>query len=123
MPDSVENLQIWKEGVSLVEAVYLATKPWPKEETYGLTSQIRRAAVSIPANLAEGIGRGTCLEAARFAQIALGSLYECDTLLVIAKRLGYIESDAVMELRDSCSRLCKQVSGFIAYQRERHDSK
>ena len=98
MPDSVENLQIWKESASLVEAIYLATKPWPKEETYGLTSQMRRAAVTIPANLAEGIGRGTYLETARFAQIALGSLYECDTLLVIAERLGYIDCEATREL-------------------------
>lgn len=123
MPDSVENLQIWKESASLVEAIYLATKPWPKEETYGLTSQMRRAAVTIPANLAEGIGRGTYLETARFAQIALGSLYECDTLLVIAERLGYIDCEATRELRNTSSRLCKQVSSFIAYQRGRHDSR
>ena len=88
MPDSVENLQIWQDGITLVEVIYAATKAWPKEEMYGLTSQIRRAAISVPANLAEGVGRGTRRETARFAQIALGSLYETDTLCVIAERLG-----------------------------------
>ena len=58
MPESVEKLEIWQEAVELVTIVYELTKSWPREEMYGLTSQIRRAAVSIPANLAEGVGRG-----------------------------------------------------------------
>ena len=58
MPESVEKLEIWQEAVEIVRIVYELTKSWPREEMYGLTSQIRRAAVSIPANLAEGVGRG-----------------------------------------------------------------
>ena len=122
MPDSVENLQIWQESVDLVEQVYVATKAWPKEEIYGLTSQIRRAVVSIPANLTEGVGRGTRREIARFAQIALGSLYETDTLCVIAERLGYIDRDTVRRLRETVSGLCRRISSFISYQKEHHDS-
>lgn len=122
MPDSVENLQIWKESVSFVEAIYTGTKAWPKEEMYGLTSQIRRAAVSIPANLAEGVGRGTRRETARFAQIALGSLYETDTLCVIATRLGYIDQDTRRKWRETIAGLCKRISRFILYQKEHHDS-
>ncbi len=123
MPDSVENLQIWKESVAFVEAIYTATKAWPKEEMYGLTSQIRRAAVSIPANLAEGVGRGTRCETARFAQIALGSLYETDTLCVIAERLGYIDQDTQRSWREAVSGLCKRISSFISYQKEHHDNR
>ncbi len=120
MPDSVENLQIWQDSITLVEVIYAATKTWPKEEIYGLTSQIRRAAVSIPANLAEGVGRGTRRETARFAQIALGSLYEIDTLCVIAERLGYIDQDTQKSWRDTVSSLCKRISNFISYQKEHH---
>jgi four helix bundle protein len=122
MPDRVQNLQIWQESVDLVEQVYVATKAWPKEEIYGLTSQIRRAVVSIPANLAEGVGRGTCRETARFTQIALGSLYEIDTLCVIAERLGYTDQDTVGRLRETVSGLCRRISSFISYQKEHHDS-
>jgi four helix bundle protein len=122
LPESVENLQIWKESVSLVEVIYTATKAWPKEEMYGLTSQIRRAAVSIPANLAEGVGRGTRRETARFAQIALGSLYETDTLCIIAARLGYIDDDTTAGFRKMISGLCRQISRFISYQKEQDDT-
>jgi four helix bundle protein len=122
MPDSVEKLEIWQESVDLVEQVYVATKAWPREEIYGLTSQIRRAVVSIPANLAEGVGRGTRRETGRFAQIALGSLYETDTLCVIGERLGYIDQDAARTLRETVSGLARRISSFISYQKEHHDS-
>jgi four helix bundle protein len=122
MPDSVMNLKIWQESVDLVEQVYVATKAWPKEEMYGLTSQIRRAVVSIPANLAEGVGRGTHRETARFAQIALGLLYETDTLCVIVERLGYMDRDTVRRLRETVSGLCMRISSFISYHKEHHDS-
>ncbi|MFC2095153.1 four helix bundle protein [Candidatus Bipolaricaulota bacterium] len=121
MPDSVENLQIWRESVAFVEVIYTATRTWPAQEMYGMTSQIRRAAVSVPANLAEGVGRGTPREAARFAHIALGSLYETDTLCVIAERLGYIDQNTLKSWRNTVSSLCKRISSFISYQKEPHD--
>ena len=118
-PDSVRNLEIWGEAITIVKAVYALTKDWPKEELYGLTSQARRAAVSIPANLAEGLGRGTPKETARFAQIALGSLYELDTLLYLAAELAYSAHDMVAPLRERLTTLAKRISAFITYQENR----
>ena len=118
-PDSVRNLEIWHEAVEAVKAVYMLTQSWPKEEVYGLTNQARRAAVSIPANLAEGLGRGKPGEIARFAQISLGSLYELDTLLHLAAELGYSSQDMVASLRQKLTTLAKRVSSFISYQEAR----
>ena len=119
MPESVENLEIWQEAVDLVKKVYKLTQTWPKEELYGLTSQVRRAAVSVPANLAEGVGRGGPREMARFAQIALGSLYELDTLLHLAVELGYASQSQAMPLRERLTTLTKRTSSFIHYQENR----
>jgi four helix bundle protein len=118
-PDSVRNLEIWHEAVEIVKAVYTLTQSWPKEELYGLTNQARRAAVSIPANLAEGLGRGTPKETARFAQIALGSLYELDTLLHLAGELEFSPQDRVVPLRESLTTLAKRISAFLTYQENR----
>jgi len=118
-PDSVRNLDIWHEAVEVVKALYMLTRSWPKEELYGLISQARRAAVSVPANLAEGLGRGTPKETARFAQIALGSLYELDTLLYLSAELEYSPQDTVAELREQLTILAKRTSAFISYQESR----
>jgi four helix bundle protein len=88
-PDTVKSLRVWQEGISVVKEIYALTDDWPKHEIFGLTSQIRRAAVSIPANIAEGKGRGSNAELVRFSRIALGSAYEMDTLLEIATELGF----------------------------------
>lgn len=118
-PDSVRKLEIWHEAVRAVKVVYELTQNWPKEEMYGLTNQARRAAVSVPANLAEGLGRGTPREVARFAQIALGSLYELDTLLHLAAELAYSPVEMVGSLRGTLTTLAKRVSAFITYQEHR----
>jgi four helix bundle protein len=118
-PDSVRNLDVWHEAVEIVKAVYVLTQSWPKEELYGLTNQAQRAAVSIPANLAEGVGRGTPREIARFAQIALGSLYELDTLLHLSAELGYSSKNTVVELRERLTALAKRISAFVRYQETR----
>ena len=118
-PDSVRNLDIWHEAVEIVKAVYVLTQSWPKEELYGLTNQAQRAAVSIPANLAEGVGRGTPREIARFAQIALGSLYELDTLLHLSAELGYSPQDMITGVREQLTILAKRISAFIGYQEGR----
>lgn len=132
-PDSVRNLQIWQESVEIVKEVYTLTRSWPKEELYGLPrgicgynpiprgrrNQARRAAVSIPANLAEGLGRGTPKEVGRFAQISLGSLYELDTLLYLAAELEYSSQDAVAGLCERLTALAKRTSSFIRYQEHR----
>ena len=116
-PASVRNLRIWHEGMAIVTECYAITTQWPKSELFGLTAQVRRAAVSIPCNLAEGRGRGTNAEMARFGQIALGSVYELDTLLQIAEHLRFSDSDTINALRLRLSALSKQISTYIQRRR------
>lgn len=113
-PSSASNLRIWHEGMALVSECYELTAAWPKNELFGLTGQVRRAAVSIPCNLAEDRGRGSNAEMARFGQIALGSIYELDTLLQIATDLGFSDVAAITTLRDRLSSLSRQLSSFIS---------
>jgi four helix bundle protein len=98
-PDTVRTLRVWQEGMALVKESYALTSAWPKSELFGLTGQIRRAAVSIPTNLAEGKGRGTSGELVRFARIAQGSAYELDTLLEIAQELEFADAERVASMR------------------------
>lgn len=121
MADSVENLDIWRKGVDIVKKLYKITKNWPKEERYGLTSQVRRAAVSIPANIAEGVGRGGPNEAAHFGNISLGSLYELQTLIQIANELEYMDDNVYSELKNELSVLAKRISSFVSYQKNQSD--
>ena len=86
------NLEAWKKAIELVIDIYAKTKLYPDEERFGLTSQIRRAAVSIPSNIAEGAARTSDKDMLRFIDIALGSLAELDTQLVIADRLNYLQN-------------------------------
>jgi four helix bundle protein len=91
---SFKELRVWQEAMNLVELVYQVTKLYPKEEMFGLSSQTRRAAVSIPANIAEGYGRGTRKDYLHFLTIANGSLLELETHLLIAQRL-YLPSETM----------------------------
>ena len=115
---SVGNLEIWSEAMDIVEITYTLTQAWPEVEKYGLTSQTRRAVVSIPTNLAEGAGRGTRKEKSRYGRIALGSLYELDTLLQIAVRLGFANLDETVGLRGYLARLAKRLNAYIRHQEE-----
>ena len=90
--NSYRTLIVWQKSMELTKQVYMITKEFPKEEVYGLTSQIRRCAVSIPSNIAEGKGRGSDREFVRFLQISLGSLYELQTQLELALSLNYINN-------------------------------
>ena len=100
------KLEAWKLSMELVQNVYKLTRTFPKEEIFGLTSQMRRAAVSIPSNIAEGAARTGEREFAQFLNIARGSLSELETQLLIATGLGYInKNDPVFELVDLVSRL------------------
>jgi four helix bundle protein len=87
------RLDVWQEAMRMVRMVYLASDSFPERERYGLQSQIRRAAVSIPSNIAEGAARGSKAEYVRFMHIARGSLMELDTQLWLAKDLGYCDYD------------------------------
>ena len=100
------RLETWKESIALVKAVYAATQIFPKEETYGLVSQLRRAAISVPSNIAEGAARTGRREFAQFLNVARGSLSELETQLIIAVELGYIDGDNdIFSRLDKVSRL------------------
>src|SRR3990170_5248198 len=85
---SYQDLEVWQRGMAVAEQVYNLTQGFPREEMFGLTSQIRRAAISIPANIAEGWGRMGTKEFQRFLQIAMGSLRELETHLMLSQRVG-----------------------------------
>ncbi|MEZ5461455.1 four helix bundle protein [Dokdonella sp.] len=91
-----EQLDVWQDAMQLVEMVYAATASFPSDERFGLTAQIRRAAVSIPSNIAEGAARRSSAEYQRFLSIARGSLSEMSTQLQIAERLTYMNSTPVL---------------------------
>jgi len=95
------KLLAWQESVSLVKQVYEISARYPKEELYGLTSQIRRAAISVPSNIAEGAARDSSTEFARFLIIARGSLSELETQLLIAKELGYYHEENIFDKIDN----------------------
>jgi len=86
------DLLVWQEGMSLAKDVYAATAAFPKEEAYGLTSQMRRAAVSLPSNVAEGAARGSNKEFVQFLVIARGSLMELETQILLSRDLGYLNN-------------------------------
>ena len=107
------DLVAWQRAVDLVEQIYRVTKDWPREETYGLTNQIRRAAVAILANIAEGQGRKSRKEFGHHASIAYGSLCEVETHLIIARRLGYIDSSTYDELLDGTTSVARPLHGLM----------
>jgi four helix bundle protein len=92
------KLRVWNDAVELVTDVYKATEKFPKDERFGLTSQVRRCAVSIPSNISEGAGRRTPGEFKQFLGIAIGSSCELHTQLIIANKLGYLEAKTITSL-------------------------
>jgi four helix bundle protein len=114
-----KDLDVWKEAVMLVKKIYELTSVFPKEEIYGLTSQIRRAVVSIPSNIAEGAARNSRKEFIQFLYIALGSCAELDTQLIIAKELGYI-NECQSLLFEDLEKIKSKILGLIRYFRNKH---
>ena len=96
--NSYRDLLVWEQGMDLTVAVYQATRAWPREELYGLTSQVRRAAASVPSNIAEGYGREKPGSYLQFIKIAQGSLKELETHLLIAQRVGIVNAPTVESL-------------------------
>jgi four helix bundle protein len=110
---SHRDLIVWQKAMKLVEAVYAATASFPRQETYGLTSQIRRAVVSIPANIAEGQGRRLTKEYLYFLANARGSLLELDTHLEIAVRLNYLSTTKYTDLKDQLDEVARILNGLM----------
>jgi four helix bundle protein len=110
---SFKDLRVWNLGVEIVLGVYALTKEFPKEEIYGLASQIRRASVSIPANIAEGFRRFSSKEHKQFLRIAFGSVAELETELIIATRVGFIEQSQLAVLSEKIDHLSRMFSLFI----------
>ena len=109
---SYRELVAWQKAMDLVEAVYRSTACFPKEEIYGLTSQVRRSAVSIPSNVAEGQGRASTRDFLNFLSIAAGSLCEMETQLLLAQRLHYLPSTAVADLLDHSAEVGRLLHGL-----------
>ena len=99
------TLEIWKNGIELVKQVYVLSEQLPSEEKFGLRSQVTRAAVSIPSNIAEGCSRNSDIEFKRFLEIAMGSLFEVETQLIISEELDFISK--VLILKSMQMHLCK----------------
>ena len=113
------TLEAWKKAMDLVVDVYRVTDSFPKEEKFGLTSQIRRAAVSIPANIAEGAGRQSDKEFVYFLAIAQGSASELETELLIGNRLGYIDDSNVVEYCSSLDHVGRLITGLTKHLKGR----
>ena len=106
------ELIAWQKAMDLVQVVYTATKGFPREEIYGLTSQLRRAAVSVPSNIAEGQGRKSTGEFLHHLSIAYGSLMEVETQLMIAERLGYLEKRDVAHKTELTAEVGRLINGL-----------
>jgi len=110
---SFKDLFVWQKGIELVNDIYKATKKFPKEELYCLTSQIRRAAISIPANIAEGWGRGTTKNYIQFLEISRGSLFELNTLIIIAYNQEYIKKETCDEIENKLNEIGRMLNAMI----------
>jgi four helix bundle protein len=115
---SFADLIAWQEGHKLVLGIYEITKTFPKEETFGLTSQMRRAAVAITSNICEGFGRKTFKEKLQFYYLAQGSINELRNQSIIAKDIKYLEGDVFMELDVQLNNVHKLLQGLISKSKE-----
>ncbi len=109
---NAKKLNIWIDGMDLVDAIYNATDKFPKSEIFGLASQMQRAAVSIPSNIAEGTGKGSNKEFVRFLGHALGSSFELETQVLIATRRQYLSEEESRMLLNSITQLQRRICSF-----------
>jgi four helix bundle protein len=107
------KLIVWERAIELCAAIYILTRKFPREEIYGLTSQIRRASVSVPGNIAEGYGRGSREQYKQFVGIALGSYMELQTQLLIAKRPGFVDSSEFEKVESLASEVGRMLSALL----------
>ena len=114
-----KDLRIWQQSIEMVTSLYLMTKTFPKDELFGLVSQIRRAAVSVPSNIAEGYARGTDREKLHFLRISSGSMSEIETQLILSFNLGYISQENYDELSEIITSVWKQLNALISSVKKR----
>lgn len=112
------ELDVWKYSRELVKLVYKLTKSYPQEELYGLTNQIRRSVISVPSNIAEGVGRQSNKETIHFLFIAKGSLNEVETQLYLSFDLGYISEEELKNILEKVISNKKLLNGFINYYKK-----
>ena len=115
---SYKDLDVWKKSVDLVKNIYVYTKDFPKEEVYGIVNQIRRCAVSIPSNIAEGKSRQYTNEYVQFLYIAIGSCSELETQIIIAKELKYIDQALSLDVLEKIDHIGKMLRNLIKGLRE-----
>ena len=120
MLKNYKELNVWQKSYKLCLHIYKVTKRFPKDEMYGLTSQIRRSAVSIPSNIAEGYGRKTTLEYVRFLYIAYGSVCELETQTMISGDLGYVGKKRLQEIRQEIGDVERMLKAMIKSLENKH---
>ena len=114
-----KDLRVWQQGIEMVTSIYLMTKSFPKEEVFGLASQLRRASVSVPSNIAEGYARGTDKEKLHFLRISSGSMSEVETQLLLSLNLGYIDQEKYNKLSEIVTSVWKQLNSLITSLKKR----
>jgi len=112
--ESFRDLEIWQQSIRLVKKIYMVTKGFPRDELYGLISQMRRSAVSIPSNMAEGFARRHDREYRQFLFIALGSFAELSTQVTISRMLDYLNESATNEIQDEIEQLSKMTRSLTS---------
>lgn len=108
-----KNLLVWQKSIDLVTDIYKLTKSFPKDEIYGLVSQMQRAVVSVPSNIAEGSERNSDKEFAKFLHISRGSLAELETQIIISEKLGYINQEQCAYILNNCYEIGKMINGLL----------
>ena len=111
--DTYKDLIVWKKGIELAKSIYLITNSFPKSEQFGLTSQMRRCAVSIPSNIAEGCGRNSDDELIHFLYIALGSSSELETQIIISVELNFLENEKAIECLTLLNEIIRMIAALI----------
>lgn len=107
------SLKVWQKAHGLTLAIYKSTEQFPKQELYSLTNQVQRAAVSVPANIAEGCGKDSDAELKRYFSIAMGSASELEYLLLLAHDLGYLQTDIYQHIQNDLIETRKMLNAFI----------
>ena len=117
--DGYQSLEVWQKSMALVTAIYAVTKQFAKEELYTLTSQIRRAAISIPSNIAEGKSKRSTRDYIRFVLMARGSVAELETQLFISRNLAYVSEDQIQPLLEKAGEIGCMLNGLISKMEEK----